>query len=127
VIRESQALTGETQLLSVPLDDRFRCLLRVYDLDATPESLVQVRVHPADSELVLAEFDLKLMPPFSENVAPPFHPGYASFGSFHQIKGIGGTETVRIVIRPLTGGLRYWAFVSVTNNETQHVTSITPQ
>lgn len=24
-------------------------------------------------------------------------------------------------------GLRFWAFVNVTNNETQHVTTITPQ
>lgn len=36
-------------------------------------------------------------------------------------------DTVRAEIEPLTEGLRYWAFVSVTNNETQHVTTITPQ
>lgn len=30
-------------------------------------------------------------------------------------------------IEPVTPGLRYWAFVTVTNNATSHVTTITPQ
>ena len=38
---------------------------------------------------------------------------------------VGTVMGVRVT--PLTPGLRIWAFVSVTNNETQHVTTITPQ
>src|SRR5260370_32300719 len=37
-----------------------------------------------------------------------------------------GVDRVRIEITPATDGLRLWAFVSVTNNETQHVTVIAP-
>jgi hypothetical protein len=34
---------------------------------------------------------------------------------------------VRIEITPLTAGSRYWSFASVTSNETQIVTLVTPQ
>jgi hypothetical protein len=34
---------------------------------------------------------------------------------------------VRVEVTPLTAGSRYWAFVSATNNTTNHVTLITPQ
>jgi hypothetical protein len=33
----------------------------------------------------------------------------------------------RIEITPLTEGSRYWSFVSLTNNDTQIVTLVTPQ
>jgi len=34
---------------------------------------------------------------------------------------------IRIEVRAPEGGSRFWAFVSVTNNQTQHVTIISPQ
>ncbi len=33
-------------------------------------------------------------------------------------------QKVRIEIEPQTTGIRYWAFVSVTNNETQQITTL---
>jgi hypothetical protein len=33
----------------------------------------------------------------------------------------------RIEIEPTLPDMRVWAFVSITNNETQHVTLVTPQ
>ncbi|HEX8152273.1 MAG TPA: hypothetical protein VF698_04060, partial [Thermoanaerobaculia bacterium] len=35
-------------------------------------------------------------------------------------------SALRLEIEPLTPGSRYWAFVSVTNNDTQLVTVVTP-
>jgi hypothetical protein len=37
-----------------------------------------------------------------------------------------GVERLRIEIEPLTPDVRFWAFVSTTNNETQHVTVTLP-
>jgi len=34
---------------------------------------------------------------------------------------------VRVEVTPMTPGSRYWAFVSATNNTTNHVTLVTPQ
>jgi hypothetical protein len=36
-------------------------------------------------------------------------------------------EKLRIEVTPLVAAAGAWAFVSVTNNETQHITTITPQ
>lgn len=36
------------------------------------------------------------------------------------------SDRLRVEIEPATGQPPVWAFVSVTNNETQHVTAITP-
>jgi hypothetical protein len=34
---------------------------------------------------------------------------------------------VRIEIEPLSEGLKFWAFVSVTNNKTQHFYTVVPR
>jgi hypothetical protein len=39
---------------------------------------------------------------------------------------LASAQLLRIVLDPVSADLRFWAFVSVTNNETQHVTVITP-
>jgi hypothetical protein len=40
---------------------------------------------------------------------------------------LAGSERIRIEIEPLDGRAEYWAYVSVTNNATQHVTIVSPQ
>jgi hypothetical protein len=53
--------------------------------------------------------------------------GYASIGQFTDaFPQLNGLDKVRVEVTPLTEGLRFWTFVSITNNETQHVTTITP-
>jgi hypothetical protein len=34
-------------------------------------------------------------------------------------------QSVRVVIEPLTEGLPYWAFLTITNNKTQHFAIVT--
>ncbi len=126
-VRESDARTGVTHLLNIPTDDRFRLLLRVYDFDSRPQSVVHVRVLPMTSDLPLAELDVTLVRRFDENFDRPFYPGYAGISDIAQLPGVEGQQQIRLELRPVTEGLRYWAFVSVTNNETQHFTTITPQ
>ena len=100
-------------LLDVAVLGSFRDMLRVYSLD--PQTSVHVRVIRSDSPRIDQEFDLDLRDP-----PDVYHPGYAQFSGFVM------EDNVRIEVESLTPGKRIWAFVSVTNNETQQITVVAP-
>jgi hypothetical protein len=54
-------------------------------------------------------------------------PGYAEIGFVASLPELRDSALVHIELAPLSPEQRIWAFVSVTNNETQHVTTISPQ
>jgi hypothetical protein len=152
VVRERNAFTGKLQLLDIPVDNRFRLALRVYDIDPPASRQVRVRVFtnmsspyyqaPVDSSTPLVDTTVTLTPKFAQGSdrfadqpgtsmigdlvaaypqltsVPPLRPG---------VEGLDTTPRIRIEMDPMTQGVRFWAFVSVTNNETQHVTVIAPQ
>lgn len=130
VVRESELRTERTQLLDVPVGATFRQWLRVYDADARSGSRVAVRVYGGPhGDVLLAEKELTLTVPANNNTASvlqlPVRPGFAQLMIGDAFPEAAGQTTVRLEITPLTSPLRYWAFVSVTNNDTQHVTTIT--
>jgi hypothetical protein len=109
--------TDRIILLGVPLDPLFRKTLRIYSL--RQEASVRITIG-TESRFVT------LQP--GRNI---FEPAYAEIGDFPS-----GTASMEVKIEPLSpltnptwGGAEppIWAFISVTNNETQHVTTITPQ
>lgn len=126
VIREKDVFTSVAQLLSVPTDDRFRVALRVIDYDIVANRKIHYRIFDFASAAALAEGDLTLTTA-ADAQYPEFMPGWGGFldliGAHPQLRA---AETLRIELTP-EPGLRYWAFVSVTNNETQHITLITPE
>jgi len=101
-------------LLDVPMRSGFRNTLRIYSLD--PQSSVHIRVIRYDSTKIYSESDITLRDPVDI-----FHPGYAQLSDFGNVP----PDSVRIEIESRSGK-RIWAFVSVTNNETQHITVATP-
>jgi hypothetical protein len=132
VVRERDALSTEAELLDIPVDPSFRALLRVYDFQPSTGHSVLVRVFHTDPKKqvprqqvvdpLLAEFTLSLQPP----EFPLDYPGYAQV-TLWNLAGLPTTGRLRVEITPVEPGLRFWGFVSVTNNETQHVTTITPR
>jgi hypothetical protein len=113
IVRERQFTNGSTvlTLLNVPTDARFRNTLRIY---GTAAAQVVVRVSaptisPVDSPVTLNA---------GENV---FKPAAATFSSFPTGVGL-VTVTITVPVQA-----HVWAFVSVTNNDTQQITTITPQ
>ena len=125
VVSESEAFVDTLRLLNIPTDGRFRVAIRVYDFEpANADRHARLQVFSAGNQL-LAETTVALVPPLGWEESLP---GYAQFmdlvASFPEIAA---SETVRVEITPITQGLRFWAFASVTNNETQHVTTVTPQ
>jgi hypothetical protein len=118
VVREKDFFGRPLELLNVPTDLRFRVALRVYD-----------RGLPAAIGLTIYSFNT------DESLVSTFlfpgrqNPAYVQISdliaTYPQLAGKG---PLRITLTPpIQGNPSLWAFVSVTNNETQHVTTISPQ
>jgi hypothetical protein len=132
LVRESEMNTDEVHLLNIPTDGRFRQHLRIYAItNEGDKPAVAVRIAD-DSGAVLAQRTITLAGVSVPDFAPAGHPtGVPSYGEIAYVTtAIAQPVTAssfNISIEPITPGLRYWAFVSVTNNDTQEVTTVTPQ
>ena len=127
VIRRDELLTRTAQLLNVPLDNRtFRLLLRLYDVTYS-EAEFAVRIHPASEEPVQAVYGTTITAKTPRLGSFRGEAAYAELDITHLLHTrLGWPEIARIEVQPLTPGSRYWAVVSLTNNETQLVTLVTP-
>lgn len=100
-------------LLGVPLDSRFRNTLRIYSTRATTMR-VTVEGHPPMDVPLASGTDF-------------FTPAYGTLAEFPAGTGV-ATVTIEHAPSPLpVVPPQFWAFISVTNNETQMITTITPQ
>jgi hypothetical protein len=63
----------------------------------------------------------------------PNRPAYVNIGNLHTIAReilAASAATVprfHIKLTPVTPGIRFWAFATITNNETQLITTVSPQ
>ena len=108
-------------LVGVPTDPKFRLTLRVYGLNRG-SPFVNVTW---DGNLV------QLPLQFSNNV---FEPSYAVMTDFRPAPGRTILPYVNVLVEVPRGpggelipGTPIWAFITVTNNETQSITTVTPQ
>jgi hypothetical protein len=125
-VRERDFRTGMVTLINIPTDPRFRQALRVYNLNrdyTVPLAHFKVQIFDTESAL-LAEQDYT---EYRDQEGPERIPGWVQItdlvAEFPQIQS---AERVRVLVTAAEFGTKLWAFVSVTNNETQHVTTITP-
>jgi len=123
-------------LLGIPTDARFRRTLRIYSLDPVA-TYVAIRQYVEPEQSILSGVQIG---PFADtfigqvtsHLAAPdprfawweSHPASSELGDL-PFPPAGGT--VRLELRPLTPGTKIWAFLSLTNNETQTVTIIAPR
>jgi hypothetical protein len=148
VVRDRDVFSGRLQLLDIPIDSRFRAALRVYDFEPPTEAtsrVVRLRIYDMCgigqidircTNTPLVDTSLTLVTSGHQSY-PPETPGTVFIGdlasTFDRLANLppvnlpDSTPRVRVDVDPVTPGLRFWAFVSVTNNETQHVTVISPQ
>jgi len=135
VIREADLFSRRFALTDIPVQAQFRAMLRLYDVDPATPPQVRVRVYkvdplqsvfnaPQESDELLLEFQPVFTIPSSESNKFWF-PAYAQV-ALGLDDSLAGAERIRVEVEPLDGRADYWAFVSVTHNETQHVTIITP-
>lgn len=130
IVRESEYKKGRAQLLNVPTDERFRQSVRIFDWDALPGDQIQMRVYRGDSPIATIETLLTLQRPDEPLADPPLLTIPAQFeiahlaGTYPELLNAG---PVRIELIAVDRTTKFWAFSSITNNETQQVTTITPQ
>jgi hypothetical protein len=115
IVRSSDFRINRLVLLGVPTDPKFRNTLRIYSPELTNVT-VSIDDQPPVRVALAAGADL-------------FDPAYGVFTDFPT-----GQGTVRVtidveslIISLLPIETPIWAFVTVTNNDTQVITTITPQ
>jgi len=129
VIRERDTFRGSIHLLDVPAEGNFRTMLRIYDLAPSASHSVNIRISdvtaagrhdPYATGQLIHERTVLL----SEQSNQQF--GYAML-AIDPVVGLRPGRRLRVSIVPNTSDVKLWAFVSVTHNETQHITTITPR
>jgi hypothetical protein len=124
-IADSAAFTSTSTLylLNIPTTSAFRSFLRIYDFVESLQEVTRqfnVKVFPLSGDTLLKEM----------NVTTTTLPGQAvGEVDVSDVTPPAGGDTVRLEITPfpVDPPRKFWAFVSVTNNATQHVTLVTPQ
>lgn len=129
IIREDQFFRRATSYLGIPSSSAVRSALRVYDPRQRHGSAVRADflapdgavlattiLRPGDDP-ILGTGEIPLYYPY-----PGFAAIYSITDTFPQLRSY---ERFHIRLTPLDPTTEYWAFVSVTHNETQHVLLIT--
>ena len=117
VVSESAAFLSTPHFLNIPATSVFRVLLRIYDFTDVEGRVFRVKVLPFNGNVPLADIVVITTKVVGQGVAE---------GEFANLIPPSATDAVRFEVSPTTDG-GYWAFVTVTNNATQHVTVITQQ
>jgi hypothetical protein len=121
------------ELVDVPVDPRYRATLRIYGTERALRARVQVFL-PED-DLPLSDRQIELVPGPTGQGQFVQHPTYAQLDALTpEIRAVaGGAAFVRVAVDVLpvsavddTFNEKIWAFLSLTNNETQYITTVTP-
>lgn len=125
VVRENQFSTAGVELLDIPVEPRFRTMIRIYSPTNPPPqhaSFVHVIVYSLDDGITLRDVYPTLADPTgcSDAVSCAEHASFASIADL-----TAGLPPGRVGIQ-IHGNVPLWAFASVTNNQTQHVTVVSP-
>lgn len=123
-VRERDFEDRRVLLQNIPSDPRYRLTLRAYALDRLPfTDRMNYWLYDNETGQQVAFGILALRQPLEERT-----PWSGSVDLMAVHPEIAGKGPLRLSISPLapTPMGRFWAFVSVTNNETQHVTVISP-
>jgi hypothetical protein len=122
VVRRKDFNDTSIALVGVPNDPRFRLTLRVYSLGFGGISTVKVTVLARAGE-VGSEEQLALLPGPTRS---PFEPTYAAFTGFLPPSVYGEGDLTVLIENQRPNDPPIWAFITVTNNVTQHITTVTP-
>jgi len=114
------------RIVNVPMDERYRATLRIYDFDLQNGRQVDVTATLSNGSTRFLSTTLTGVPVCPAAPCIADRPAFAIIN----LSGVADLKAAGIVDLTIRSGLhdaRLWAFVSVTNNETQHVTLFSPQ
>ena len=126
IVHDSDFRTGTMQFVNVRIDPSWRQSLRIYGLDGSKTADVAMRVY-SRTGAVLKEEVYTLWP--MANADDQGRDGAPSFSMACDLSiypWIVG-QVVRIELEPLDPATKYWAFISVANNRTQHFYTLMPR
>ena len=123
IVREEDLFVETVRLHGVPVRPEFRLMLRIYE------------VGQLQSDFLVQVFDEGSSAPsatFSVRAASTESGEFRTQAAYAQYADIAAGVTapsgrVRVEVTPQTSGSQFWAFIAITNNETQRTTLITPQ
>jgi len=124
VVRERELVTSEKLVLTnVPIDSRFRNTLRIYAVDAADVVVTFI----SGGAFGLSQRIRRTV--HLQAGRHLFEPAFATLSDFPTFVTNSTPITVTLEQSVPDGGTptAMWAFLSVTNNETQAITTITPQ
>jgi len=128
IARASDFVSTKMTFVGVRMDPGYRQTLRVFGLDGTTFGKVQVRAYDLSTEKLVYDETMWLWPLSDERNEQDqaLRPSFTMECDLSSDIPANGRH-IRIEIEPLTEGLKFWAFVSVTNNKTQQFYAITPR
>jgi hypothetical protein len=127
IARASDFTEGKLQLVGLRMDPGFRQTVRMFGLDGAMSGWVMMKVYRLDSNEMLFEWPFYIGPISNEmtsdgkQLRPAFGMECDMSAYLHSYG-----QKVRIDLESMTPGLKYWAFISVTNNKTQHFYTVLP-
>lgn len=128
IVREHDFTSGTISLLGIPVAPQYRHTLRIYDLDGRDGALVAIRIYANDEIAARVTITGTLHSPVGTVTIGdrPVFPATTQY-ELGQLLPLAGIDTLRVEVDRLADGLKLWAFVSVTNNDTHHVTTFSAQ
>ena len=114
VVRSADMKNEPVVLVNVPIDARFRNTLRIY---SPSQAAIPIRITIGNIERIVTLQAGRM-------VAEPSIATLTDFPSAADVPA--GQTKVRVTIDPPVTGQAIWAFITVTNNETQEITTVTP-
>lgn len=110
-------------LLNIPMQAQYRQRIRIYDFDGEFGRTVTVRIYGDNSPIPAVNRVVQLSAG-PTNADYPEYPGQADI-DLDQIPELFGYSRVTVTISTPAEG-RFWAFATITNNDTQLITTVTP-
>jgi hypothetical protein len=128
IVRASDFVDTKMSFVGVRMDPGFRQTIRIFGLDGTTSGQVQVRAYDLATEELVYDEPMWLGPLSDErnDQGQALRPSFSMECDLSSDIPANGRH-VRVEIEPLSEGLKFWAFVSVTNNKTQHFYTIVPR
>jgi hypothetical protein len=121
VVGEERFFTKPVRFIAVPSSPALRVALRVYDPRRSMNGIVRVELVESASGQQLAEASVPIV--YSDESSAP---GLAMLGDlaslFPEVRSV---DRYDVRVLPLGAEMEYWAIISVTDNDTQQVFTIT--
>lgn len=129
IVRDREFRSDVIALLNVPVAPQYRHTLRIYDDLGRDRVSARIRIYAADETEPRVDVVRELVREGSRTTTSALlamRPAYAQT-ELAQLGSLAGMESLRVEVEPLDPGVRLWAFISIVNNETHHVTIVSPQ